>query len=150
MDAIHVVYVELSKLREIMKKSVSDMTDLEKWAIFFQYASDPTYRETVNQVIASKEVLQMAGELLMSISQDERERAVFRSRRMYQTDLQSDLATAEDRGERRGRIAGRQEGLREGLQTGRLEIARSMIADGEPVEKIIRYTGLTQAEINTL
>ena len=152
------VYVELSKLREIMKKSVSNMTDLEKWAIFFQYASEPTYRETVNQVIASKEVLQMAGELLMSISQDERERAVFRSRRMYQTDLQSDLATAEDRGERRGRIAGRQEGLREGrqeglregLQTGRLEIARSMIADGEPVEKIMRYTGLTQAEINTL
>ena len=29
----------------------------------------------------------MAGELLMSISQVERERAVFRSRRMYQTDL---------------------------------------------------------------
>jgi len=145
-DAIHVVYVELSKLREIMKKSVSDMTDLEKWAIFFQYASEPTYRETVNQVIASKEVLQMAGELLMSISKDERERAVFRSRRMYQTDLQSDLATAEDRGERRGRSIGRQEGKQEQ----RLEIARSMIADGEPVEKIMRYTGLTLAEIDRL
>jgi len=96
----------------------------------------------------------MAGELLMSISQDERERAVFRSRRMYQTDLQSDLATAEDRGERRGRIAGRQEGLREGRQEGRqvreVEIARSMIADGEPIEKIMRYTGLTQAEIDRL
>jgi len=108
----------------------------------------------------------MAGELLMSISQDERERAVFRSRRMYQTDLQSDLATAEDR----GRIAGRQEGLQEGRREGRLEgrregrregrlegrlareveIARSMIANGEPVEKIIRYTGLTQAEIDRL
>ena len=58
----------------------------------------------------------MAGNLLMSISQDERERAVFRSRRMYQTDLQSDLATAEDRGERRGRMAGRAEGLFSALQ----------------------------------
>lgn len=86
-----------------MRKSVNDMTDLEKWAVFFQYAGEPTYREAVNKVIASKEELQMAGELLMSISQDERERAVFRSRRMYQPDLQSDLATAEDRGERRGR-----------------------------------------------
>ena len=82
-DAIHVVYVELSKLHEIMKKAIADMTDLEKWSIFFRYASDPTHRETVNEVIASKEVLQMAGNLLMSISQDERERAVFRSRRMY-------------------------------------------------------------------
>ena len=103
-DAIHVVYVELSKLQETIKKSVDDMTDLEKWAVFFRYASEPTYRETVNEVIASKEVLQMAGNRLMSISQDERERAVFRSRRMYQTDLQSDLATAEDRGRHTGKI----------------------------------------------
>ena len=34
----------------------------------------------------------------MSVSKDERERAVYRSRRMYQTDMQSNLATAEDRG----------------------------------------------------
>jgi hypothetical protein len=31
----------------------------------------------------------MAGDLLMSISQDEKERAVFRRRRMYQTDMAS-------------------------------------------------------------
>ena len=43
----------------------------------------------------------MAGDLLMSISQDERERAVFRSQRMYQTDMQSNLATAEDRGRKK-------------------------------------------------
>ena len=33
-DAIHVIYVELSKLKEIIGKSVNDMTDLEKWAVF--------------------------------------------------------------------------------------------------------------------
>ena len=101
-DAIHVVFVELSKLKETMQKSVEEMTDLEKWAIFFRYASEPKHRETVNRVIETKEALQMAGNLLMSISQDERERAVYRSRRMYQTDLESNLATAEDRGEKRG------------------------------------------------
>lgn len=114
-DAIQIVYVELSKLQEIMRKPVEDMADLEKWAVFFRYANEPKYRETVNEVIASKEVLQMAGNLLMSVSQDERERAVFRSRRMFQTDLQSDLATAEDRGERRGRAAGQAEGRAEGM-----------------------------------
>ena len=116
-DAIQVVYVELSKLQEIMKKSVDDMTDLEKWAVFFQFASEPNHRETVNKVIASKEVLQMAGNRLMNISQDERERAVFRSRRMFQTDMQSDLATAEDRGERRGRAEGRAEGVLSAIQS---------------------------------
>ena len=141
-DAIHVIYVELSKLQEIMEKSVEDMTDLEKWAVFFRYANEPSYRGTVNEIIATKEVLQMAGNRLMSISQDERERAVFRSRRMYQTDLQSDLATAEDRGKKLG--------ISIGEKNRNIEIARAMIADGEPLEKIERYTGLTAAEVSRL
>ncbi len=113
-DAIHIVYVELSKLQEIIKKSVEDMTDLEKWAVFFRYASEPNHRETVNKVIDSKEALKMAGNRLMSVSQDERERAVFRSRRMYQTDLQSDLATAEDRGRAEG-IASALQSIMDGI-----------------------------------
>lgn len=137
-DAIQVVYVELSKLQEIMKKSVDDMTDLEKWAVFFQYASEPNHRETVNKVIASKEVLQMAGNLLMSISQDERERAVFRSRRMYQTDMQSNLATAEDRGERRGE------------RKSRIEIARNALQMKMSVADIAKLTGLSHDEIESL
>lgn len=40
----------------------------------------------------------MAGDLLMSISQDERERAVFRSHRMYQTDMEPNLAAVWDNG----------------------------------------------------
>ena len=35
--------------------------------------------------------------IIIGQNEDERERAVFRSRRMYQTDLQSDLAIAKDR-----------------------------------------------------
>jgi predicted transposase/invertase (TIGR01784 family) len=134
----HIIYVELSKLNKILKKSVNDMTDLEKWSIFFQYANEPKYRETINKVIESKEVLKMAGNLLMSISKDERERAIFRSRRMYQSDLESNLATAEARGKA------------EGETTKALAIARSMIADGEPIDKIIRYTKLSQKEIENL
>ena len=36
----------------------------------------------------------MAGELLMGISKDQRERAIFRSRRKFQSDRESDLITA--------------------------------------------------------
>jgi predicted transposase/invertase (TIGR01784 family) len=137
-DAIHVIYVELSKLGEIMRKPVDDMTDLEKWSLFLQYANVPEYRETVNKVIDSKEALQMAGSLLMSVSKDEREQAVYRSRRMYETDMQSNIATAEDRG--------RQEGLQEKA----FDMAQKMIAGGEPVEKITEYTGLTREEVENL
>ena len=153
-DAIQIVFVELSKLKEIIKKSVSDMTDMEKWAVFFQYASEPTERATVNKVIESKEALQMAGDLLMSISKDERERAVFRSRRMYQTDLASNLATAEDRGERRGIEIGERRGIeigeRRGAQNRSIEIARRMLHAGETVEKTVLYSGLTAEEVESL
>ena len=49
----------------------------------------------------------MASELLMEISKDERERAIMRSRRMFQTDQFSNLQTAERRGglnERRNNV----------------------------------------------
>ena len=61
MDAISLTFVELSKLDEVVKKPVSDMTDLEKWSMFFQYAPAPEHREIVNKVIESEKVLQVAG-----------------------------------------------------------------------------------------
>ena len=149
-NAVQIYYIELSKLKGLLKKPVEAMADLEKWAIFFRYANDGNCREKVNEIIKSKEALQMAGELLMSISQDERERAVVRSRRMYQTDLQSNLATAEDRGRRLGRQEGLQEGLQEGRSERNFEIARMMLSAGEPMEKVMSYTGLTRQEITQL
>ena len=132
-DAISLTFVELSKLDEVVKKSVSDMTDLDKWSVFFRYASDPAHREMVNKIIESEEVLQVAGNLLMSISQNERERAIFRSRRKFQTDRQSDLATAVDNGK----------AIRS------FEIAQRMLSAGEPMDKIELFTGLTQQELES-
>ena len=133
-DAIHMTFVELSKLSKVLEKPVSDMTALDKWSVFLRYAPDPQYRNAVNKVIESEEVLQVAGNLLMSISQDERERAVFRSRRKFQTDLQSDLATAEDNGK----------AIRS------IEIARNLLKMGLPSSQIAAATGLTVSEIEKL
>ena len=148
--AIHVVFVELSKLRDILKKPVSKMTDLEKWALFFRYANETAQRKTVNEVIASKEVLQVAGNLLMSVSRNERERAVYRSRRMYETDRMSDLATAEDRGWDRGHREGRLEGHREGRLEGMVEVARNMLKANYPLGEVAKLTGLTEAALEEL
>ena len=133
-DAIQILFVELSKLKDLLKKPVNEMSVLDKWSVFLQYAPDQEHREKVNEVIESEEVLQMAGNLLMSISQDERERAIFRSRRKFQTDLQSDLATAEDRGRRDSKI----------------EIARNALHMGMAVDDIVKLTGLAHDEIERL
>jgi len=45
----------------------------------------------------------MAATLLQEISRDERERAILRSRRMYETDKESDRLTSEEIGEIRER-----------------------------------------------
>ena len=137
-DAIRVIFIELSKLEEILEKPIDDMTDLEKWAVFFQYANKAPYRQTVNKIIESKEALQMAGELLMSVSQDEREQAIALSRKKFQTDLLSDLATAEDRGRAEGESAKA------------LAVARNMIKRNRPIDEIIEDTGLTREEVESL
>ena len=133
-DAIQTIIVELSKLEDILKKPVETMADLEKFSVFFEYAEKPAYRDIVNKVIESEEVLTVASNLLMNISQDENERAIFLRRKKAQMDYASDIATAEDRGEKRKAFA----------------IAREMLLDGEPVEKIMRYTGLTREEVEDL
>ncbi|MCL2814337.1 MAG: Rpn family recombination-promoting nuclease/putative transposase [Oscillospiraceae bacterium] len=141
-DAVRVVFVELSKLEEILLKPVETMTDLEKFAVFFQYAPSQEHRGIVNKIIESEEVLKVAGSLLMNISQDERERAIFRSRRKFQTDMDSNLATAEARGEAKGEARGENKKA--------FEVARNALRKKMTVEDIIDLTGLTREEIEGL
>ena len=133
-DAISLTFVELSKLSEVVKKPVRDMTDLDKWSVFLQYAPDLEHRAIVNKVIESEEVLQVAGDLLMNISKNERERAIYRSRRKFQTDLQSDLATAEDRGRRQSAFT----------------IAKNLLSMDMPREQVAAATGLTLKDLESI
>ena len=64
----------------------------------------------------------------MSVSQDEKERAVFRSRKMYQTDMQSNWNTAYDKGEKQGRKEGREEEKR--------TLIENMLKKGQTPEQI--------------
>ncbi len=49
-----------------------------------------------------------------------------------------------------GKIEGRQEGLQQGKRTGKEDTARNMLADHVPVETIMKYTGLSQEDIELL
>jgi len=89
----------------------------------------------------------MLGNLLMSVSQDERERAVFRSRRMYQTDLLSNLQTACDNGVAQGLQQGLQQSKEKGKMAEKYEIAKSLLDLNMPIEQIIIATKLTKEEI---
>jgi predicted transposase/invertase (TIGR01784 family) len=65
----------------------------------------------------------MALNTLIHVSRDERERAINRSRRMWQSDYESNMNTSREA----GYIEGRNEGHREGRNEGRSEGRRDAI-----------------------
>jgi len=133
-DGIRVLFIELSKLSEVLKKPVDEMTDMERFSVFLRYAENPDYREIVNKVIESKEGLAVAGELLMSISKDERERAIFRNRRIAMADQESNRITAERNARKAEAIA----------------IAKKLLNKQMLIDEIADATGLTRKDVEEL
>ena len=161
-NAIQSIFVELTKLREVLKKPIEQMTNMERFAIFLKYADNLRYRKIVNDVIKSKEELVVASEVLQSISRDEQERAIFHSRRMFQMDMESNLASAEQRGRTAGIIEGKKAGIIEGKKAGIIEgitegerakalsIAQGLLSTNLTIEEIARVTGLAVEEVDHL
>jgi predicted transposase/invertase (TIGR01784 family) len=132
-DQINMVVIEMSKLNNLPKKSVENISSLEAWSLFFNFADKPEYRGLINNLIQTKEEINMATELLMEISQDERERAIMRSRRMYETDQINAILVAEDRGKAEGKAEGEAVGAAKVLE---------LLNQGVPVDEIKKRLGL--------
>ena len=113
-DQINMVVIELDKINKMLNKPVEKLTSFEKWSLFFRFAQEPVHRSLINDIIKDKEEIGMAAALLQvlptsltgrsfqEISQDEREKARARSRKMYEMDQYSNLHTAILRGELQG------------------------------------------------
>ena len=87
--------------------------------------SDDTLKELMDILANDKEVLRL-----------------YHLREMAQIDYNSGMKKAKDEG--------RAEGRAEGKAEEKIEVARNMKADGESVEKIMRYTGLSKEEIEKM
>ena len=75
-----------------------------------------------------------ANEKMEFLANDKEVLRLYHLREMAQFDYNSGMKKARD----------------EGRTEEKIEVARNMKADGEPVEKIMRYTGLTKEEIEKL
>ena len=85
---------------------------------------------------------------IAALSKDEREK--YDESLKVMRDYHATLEGAALLGRREGLEEGRAEGRAKGLAEGRAETAKMMLEDGEPISKIMRYTGLTQEQIDTL
>ena len=79
-----------------------------------------------------------ANEKMTSLANDKEVLRLYNMREMAQIDYNSGMRKAKE------------DGIVEGKIERNIEIARNMIADGEPIEKIVRYTGLTKESIANL
>lgn len=79
-----------------------------------------------------------ANEKMEFLANDKEVLRLYHLREMAQIDYDSGMKKAKD------------EGRAEGKAEEKMEVARNMKADGEPMEKIMRYTGLTAKAIENL
>jgi len=121
----HIITLELSKLDEVVEKTVTDMSVQEQWAVYFRYLTENGKRCKINEIIEQEEGIAMASEMLITISKDEIERARLESELKYELDTQSKLAYA------------KQEGREEGWKEGKLKII-DLLKSGKSPEEIIR------------
>ena len=64
----------------------------------------------------------------------------------YCQDLKNSIDTATEK----GREKGLQQRLQQGIQQAKLEIAKNMLKEEEPIEKIMKWTGLSLDTIKDL
>jgi len=124
-DQLIIVVIEMSKLAYALDKRVEDLTDIEKWGLFFGYADNKLFREKINEIITSKKEVGMASEVLLEISQNDVERARAMSRKKFFMDRQSDMITSE----------------KKGIAKGAAQVL-DLLDKGVPIEEIKRRLGL--------
>ena len=150
-DSLGIIFIELTKLGEVIKKPVNTMTGEEAWASFFAYASNPDYKDLISKLVTERKEIKMAEEMLHTISKDEIERARFRSRHMFQMDLQDGLLTARGEGRAEGLAEGEAKGEAKGRAEGKAEIALKLRnAKALSNEEISQFTGLSLSEVEKL
>jgi predicted transposase/invertase (TIGR01784 family) len=141
-----IIFMELPKIDRILEKPVSEMTNVEMWAVFFRYVTDKSKRDILNKIIDRKEGIKMAANVLDEISKSEEERIQYENELIFDLDFRSNMHG--------GREEGRREGLQEGRQEGRqekgIEIAKNLLKRGIPIEKISEDTGISVEELQKL
>jgi len=131
---IRIITLELEKTDVFISKPVEEMTNKERWAAYFQYLTDKTKREKIEEIIKHEEGIAMATNTLRQVSAE------------YEAYC---LQTSLMKGELDWR-SGMKDAKLEGRNEEKLESARRMKADNMPVSQISKYTGLSAEAITQL
>jgi predicted transposase/invertase (TIGR01784 family) len=140
-DVMEIHTLELRKLPETAGSDEKE-GELLDWLRLIRSESE----EEIEMLSAKTEEMKMTVGRLKYLSKDEQARMLYEARELYLMDeaVRREVAVAE------GEARGRAEGKAEGEAMSKLEVARSMLTDGLPVETVMKYTGLDENSILSL
>jgi predicted transposase/invertase (TIGR01784 family) len=116
-----IIYIELTKLDEVEKKAVSEMTKIEKWALFLKYVNQKGKQDLIQSIINSEEGIRMGAEVLETISKDREEFSRYFHYLKAEIDRESQLIYAHQQG--------MEKGMQQGMEKGKTEAAISIIKE---------------------
>lgn len=130
-DRLEFHFLELGKV--IGQKPVDKLTDIERLAVYLKYANVKGKQDYVQEILSTEEIA-MTENVYRKLTQDEIEYERMEARMKYKLQYNTDMSAAR----------------REGEAAATVKLANAMKADGEPTEKIARYTGLSIEEIENM
>ena len=71
-------------------------------------------------------------------------------REVYAEEFEEAEKKAKEQGMKKGMAKGIQQGMAKGIEQRNLELAKQMLLEHEPIDKIVKYTGLSIEEITHL
>ena len=145
-DRLEIDIIELPKLEE---KGIEN-DKLKYWLYFIENPED----ERVKEKMKENKELKEAKDKLQSMSQDEymqrmadlREKAIMDEKEVYRTGYHEGEARGKELGEANGKALGR----KEGEASSKKEIAKKMKEENIPIETIVKVTGLTIEDIESI
>ena len=134
-DALEIHFLELRKLRNELLKPEQRLV---RWMLFLSSRT----REHMEELAKEDPAMLKALTTLEFLSQDEEARQLYEARQKALHDYASAIGAARDKGLTEGRTEGRKE--RD------IEFARQLLAEGEPLERVARLTGLSPLVLQQL
>ena len=146
-ETINLLFLELNRFDRDLDRCVSD---LDKWCYALKHVGTldalpgELRLEAFRRLFDACEIARFEPQVKLTYEKE----------MITERDYYNIIETAKDDGREQGREEGRAEGLQAGIEQGSLEaatrIAKAMLADGEPVEKVIRFTGLSREQVCSL
>ena len=142
-DKLEFIYVEIAKFN----KTLEELETLyEKWL----YALKNLYKLTQRPKELCDKVFDRLFEEAEIAKFTPQEMREYEASKMAYRDIKNSIDTAKQEGKQEGLAEGMELGMEKGMNQKALDIARNMLADGVDINLLMKYSGLTQEQIEKL